>query len=95
VFLEQGEMVSFAGSLYHGGDPILSGTRYIIAAFMIIIPRGSVDDGVVMSDNEEQEQQKKKTSESFSWGKSLPSQKSESESNNDGASSFQFGFNFE
>jgi hypothetical protein len=89
-------MVSFAGSLYHGGDPILSGTRYIIAAFMIIIPRGSVDDGVVMSDNEEQvEQQKKKTSELFSWGKSLPSQKSESESNNNGASLFQFGFSFE
>jgi hypothetical protein len=98
--LEQGEMVSFAGSLYHGGDPILSGTRYIIAAFMIIIPKGSVaGDGEVMSDNDEQEesveQQKKKTNDVFSWGKSLPSQKNESESNNQGASSFQFGFNFE
>jgi hypothetical protein len=68
---------------------------------MIIIPRGSgVGDGEVMSDNDEQEeesvaQQKKKTSDVFSWGKSLPSQKDESESNNDGASSFQFGFNFE
>jgi hypothetical protein len=31
-------MLSFEGHLCHGGNPILSGTRYIIAGFLIIIP---------------------------------------------------------
>lgn len=31
-----GQVLSFRGDLLHGGDPLLGGTRYIIAAFMLI-----------------------------------------------------------
>ena len=33
---EQGQVVSFPGALCHRGDPITSGFRYIIAAFLYI-----------------------------------------------------------
>lgn len=37
IILEQGHILSFpGGSLLHGGDPLLSGTRYIIAVFILI-----------------------------------------------------------
>ena len=48
-------MLSFEGGLYHGGEPLISGTRYIIAAFLLLdrscdsIPR-SVPDTVDASD---------------------------------------------
>ena len=29
-------MVSFEGSLFHGGEPIVRGTRYVIAAFLYV-----------------------------------------------------------
>lgn len=38
LFIEKGFVSSFHGNLLHGGDSIVSGTRYIIALFMIIIP---------------------------------------------------------
>jgi hypothetical protein len=31
----KGHLLSFKGDLLHGGDPLLSGTRYIIAAFFM------------------------------------------------------------
>ena len=33
---ELGHMVSFEGSLFHGGEPIVRGTRYVIAAFLYV-----------------------------------------------------------
>ena len=31
-----GHLLSFRGGLLHGSDPILAGTRYIIAAFLFL-----------------------------------------------------------
>jgi hypothetical protein len=37
IYVDCGHLVSFkGGSLVHGGDPILQGTRYIVAAFLYI-----------------------------------------------------------
>ena len=33
---ERGHMVSFEGGLFHGGEPIVRGTRYVIAAFLYV-----------------------------------------------------------
>ena len=34
--IEQGHYISFPGNLRHGGDPITSGTRYILAMFLYV-----------------------------------------------------------
>ena len=36
-----GHVVAFEGALLHGGDPIVSGERYIIAAFLYATRAGS------------------------------------------------------
>ena len=33
---ERGHLVSFEGGLFHGGEPIARGTRYVIAAFLYV-----------------------------------------------------------
>ena len=37
---EMGQVLCFDGSLVHGGDPLLKGTRYIIAAFLLMAEEG-------------------------------------------------------
>lgn len=39
---DTGHVLSFRGDLLHGGDPITSGTRYIIAAFLLIAAKSPV-----------------------------------------------------
>ena len=34
--IDIGQVLSFEGGLYHGGEPLISGTRYIIAAFLLL-----------------------------------------------------------
>ncbi len=36
IKIEQGHHISFPGGLRHGGDPITSGTRYILAIFLYV-----------------------------------------------------------
>jgi hypothetical protein len=36
LLADVGHVLSFRGDLLHGGDPLLGGTRYIIAAFMLV-----------------------------------------------------------
>ena len=36
-------MVSFEGSLFHGGEPIVRGTRYVIAAFLWVASEAAVE----------------------------------------------------
>ena len=40
---ELGHMVSFEGSLFHGGEPIVRGTRYVIAAFLWVASEAAVE----------------------------------------------------
>jgi hypothetical protein len=48
---KQGHVVSFHGHLMHSGDPIVNGTRYIIAAFFAILPRKPDRSNVVNISN--------------------------------------------
>ena len=49
ALIDIGQVLSFEGGLYHGGEPLISGTRYIIAAFLLLdrscdsIPRSVAD----------------------------------------------------
>ena len=36
ALIDIGQVLSFEGGLYHGGEPLISGTRYIIAAFLLL-----------------------------------------------------------
>lgn len=36
IAAEKGHLVSFDGRLLHGGDPVLQGTRFIVAGFMLL-----------------------------------------------------------
>uniref|UniRef100_A0A7S4F1W7 Uncharacterized protein n=1 Tax=Chrysotila carterae TaxID=13221 RepID=A0A7S4F1W7_CHRCT len=33
---EQGQLLAFSGALLHGGEPIVRGVRYVLAAFLYI-----------------------------------------------------------
>jgi hypothetical protein len=57
---QQGEVLSFTGSLLHSGHPIICGTRYIIAVFLVLLPpphcnsastKGVVENSVVPTAN--------------------------------------------
>lgn len=36
ITVDCGHVLSFSGSLVHGGEPIIFGTRYILAVFLVI-----------------------------------------------------------
>lgn len=62
----QGKMVSFDGKLVHGGDPLVYGTRYIIAAFMLLEYENKNDSKISLSSCFSQ-----KTGKEYSFGFTL------------------------
>lgn len=52
--LETGQAVCFSGNLLHGGDAVLSGCRYIIAAFFVLYEVGNFEDEIDNNDIPEQ-----------------------------------------
>ena len=46
-------MLAFDGSLLHAGDPLLAGTRYILAAFLLL---GNHDEEEENDEGEEEEE---------------------------------------
>ncbi len=48
--VDKGQMLCFQGNLLHGADAVLQGTRYIIAAFLVVLPEASDNDQQEVSD---------------------------------------------
>ena len=56
-------MLSFRGNLLHGGDPLLAGTRYIIAAFMLLQQGEETHSSSSSSRSNEESREKQSVSE--------------------------------
>lgn len=96
-------MASFAGHLLHSGDPIIRGTRYIIAAFMILIPINDDHEPQHQNISNEEKEQVDNSKLSSVWSAQSQKEKNESGSifsfnnpadNTENPPSFQFSFSF-
>ncbi len=82
LFLDKGHLVSFVGDVMHGGDPVLYGTRYIIAGFMLLRYRTAQADPIPID-----------TITRSSEKNSRLAVSNEVENQNESSTSFSFDFN--
>lgn len=58
-----GHVLAFDGNLLHAGDVLMTGTRYIIAAFLLLAPAGEVAEPQWVDVCREEEEKKEKEEE--------------------------------